>query len=123
MIKKVFFGDEAMLALKKSKGELVVSGRLRYVEIDGKMVLEFKPYNRQPRKKPLILTLRDLVNGWIKMGRRHVGVYAAVSSKLSPEDIVDELKRDVCDGLDNVLEDGAIEEMKEYFNLLKKKEG
>ena len=62
MIKKVFFGDEAMLALKKSKGELVVSGRLRYVEIDGKMVLEFKPYNRQPRKKPLILTLRDLVN-------------------------------------------------------------
>ena len=94
-----------------------------YVEIDGKMVLEFKPYNRQPRKKPLILTLRDLVNGWIKMGRRHVGVYAAVSSKLSPEDIVDELKRDVCDGLDKVLEDGAIEEMKEYFNLLKKKEG
>ena len=118
MIKKVFFGDEAMLALKKSKGELVVSGRLRYVEIDGKMVLEFKPYNRQPRKKPLILT-----NGWIKMGRRHVGVYAAVSSKLSPEDIVEELKRDVCDGLDKVLEDGTIEEMKEYFNLLKKKEG
>ena len=68
MIKKVFFGDEAMLALKKSKGELVVRGRIRCVEIDGKKVLEFKPYNLQPRKKPLILTLRDLVNGWIKMG-------------------------------------------------------
>jgi len=27
----------------------------------------------------------------------------------------------VCDGLDKVLEDGAIEEMKEYFNLLNKK--
>ena len=52
-----------------------------------------------------------------------MGVYAAVSSKLSPEDIVEELKRDVCDGLDKVLEDGAIEEMKEYFNLLNKKEG
>ena len=120
MIKKVFFGDEAMLALKKSKGELVVSGRLRYVEIDGKMVLEFKPYNRQPRKKPLVLTLKDLANGWIKMGRKHIGVYSAVSNKLSPEEAVAVLKHEINQGLDQLLREGTIEEMRDCFNLIDK---
>ena len=46
-----------------------------------------------------------------------------MSSRTEYDSLGKELKRDVCDGLDKVLEDGAIEEMKEYFNLLNKKEG
>ena len=116
--KKILFGEEAMLALKKSKGERVVAGRMLPVEHDGRKVWAFEPYNIRPRQKPLIITLRDLVNGWIKMGRKHLGVYSAVSSKLSPEEAVAVLKRDICEGLDQVLEDGTIEEMKDFFNLM-----
>ena len=116
--KKILFGEEAMLALKKSKGERVVAGRMLPVEHDGRKVWAFEPYNIRPRQKPLIITLRDLVNGWIKMGRKHIGVYSAVSSKLSPEEAVAVLKRDICEGLDQVLEDGTIEEMKDFFNLM-----
>ena len=65
MFKKVFFGDVAMQALKNSKGERVIEGRVMLVEQDGKKVWSFVPYNRQPRKKPLVLTLKDLANGWI----------------------------------------------------------
>jgi hypothetical protein len=116
--KKILFGEEAMLALKKSKGERVVDGRMIAIEHDGRKVWAFVPYNRKPRQKPLVMTLRDLVNGWIKMGRKHIGVYSAVSSKLSPEEAVAVLKRDICEGLDQVLEDGTIEEMKDFFNLM-----
>jgi hypothetical protein len=119
--KKILFGEEAMLALKKSKGERVVAGRMLPVEHDGRKVWAFEPYNIRPRQKPLIITLRDLVNGWIKMGRKHLGVYSAVSSKLSPEEAVAVLKRDICEGLDQVLEDGTIEEMRDFFNLMDKK--
>ena len=120
MFKKVFFGEEAMLALKNSKGECVIKGRVMLIEQEGKKVWSFVPYNRQPRKKPLVLTLKDLANGWIKMGRKHIGVYSAVSNKLSPEEAVAVLKHEINQGLDQLLREGTIEEMRDCFNLIDK---
>ena len=49
--KKILFGEEAMLALKKSKGERVVDGRIMLVEHDGRRVWAFVPYNRKPGER------------------------------------------------------------------------
>ena len=52
MFKKVFFGDVAMQALKNSKGERVIEGRVMLVEQDGKKVWSFVPYNRHRAIQP-----------------------------------------------------------------------
>jgi len=47
-------------------------------------------------------------------------VYSAVSNKLSPEEAVAVLKHEINQGLDQLLREGTIEEMRDCFNLIDK---
>jgi hypothetical protein len=55
------------------------------------------------------------------MGVRRIAVFSSASNNLSSEEAVAQLKRDICEGLDKVLREGAIEALKDYFNLMNKK--
>ncbi len=121
MIKKIICGERAVLAMKKSNGVTVIDGRLVPVVEDGKVSWEFIPYNRKNPKRKKMKVLEYLHEGWIKMGLRRIAVFSSASNNISPEEAVAQLKRDICEGLDKVLSEGTIEEMKEYFNLLNKK--
>ena len=121
MIKKIFCGDRALSAMKKSNGKTVIDGRLVPVVEDGKVQWEFIPYDRKNPKRKKMKVLEYLHEGWIKMGVRRIAVFSSASNNLSPEEAVAQLKRDICEGLDKVLREGAIEALKDYFNLMNKK--
>ena len=119
MFKKIFLGEKALKAMKESNGLKVIDGRLIPVVENGNTTWEFRPYDRKNPKRKKMKVLEYLHEGWIKMGVRRLAVFSSASNRLSPEEAVAQLKQDICNGLDKLLENGTIEEMKDYFNLMK----
>ena len=115
MKKVIFFGIEALLALQKSRGERVIDGRLVYgTTSDGKKGWMFIPYNRKPRTRKKDELLRFLRGGWVKLSPLRLKVFASASNKLSPQEAVNALKQDICDGLDEILKDERISKLKTF---------
>ena len=121
MFKRILFGEKALLAMKKSNGLTVIDGRLIPVVENGKTVWEFAPYNRLNPKRHKMKVLEYLPEGWIKMGVRRLAIFSSASNKISPEEVVEQLKHDICAGLDKVLMEGKIEDMKDYLNVINRK--
>ena len=119
MFKKILFGEKALEAMKQSNGLKVIDGRLMPEVEDGKVTWEFRPYDRKSPKRKKMKVLEYLHEGWIKMGARRLVVFSSASNRLTPEEAVKQLKQDICNGLDRVLKEGTIEDMKDYFNLMK----
>lgn len=119
MFKKILLGEKALSAMKQSNGVTVIDGRLIPVVEDGKVTWEFRPYDRKNPKRKKMKVLEYLHEGWIKMGVRRLAVFSSASNRLSPEEAVAQLKQDICEGLDRVLKEGTIEDMKDYFNLMR----
>ena len=119
MFKKIFLGEKAVSAMKQSNGVTVIDGRLIPVVEDGKVTWEFRPYDRKTPKRKKMKVLEYLHEGWIKMGARRLAVFSSASNRLTPEEAVAQLKQDICEGLDRVLKEGTIEDMKDFFNLIK----
>lgn len=120
MFKKILFGEKALSAMNKSNGKTVVSGRLIPVVENGKQEWEFVPYNRIDPNHHKMKVVDYLPEGWIKIGVRRMGVYSSASNRLSPEEAVEQLKHDICEGLDRALKDGHIEDMRDYVNFISK---
>ena len=120
MIKKILFGEKALSVMKQSNGQTVIEGRLIPHVENGKVEWVFVPYDRKNPKRKKMKVLEYLPEGWIKMGLRRIAVFSSASNKLAPEEAVEQLKRDICNGLEKLLENGTIEEMKDYFNLIRK---
>ena len=118
-IKKILFGEKALTAMKESNGLTVIDGRLRPCKENSKARWEFAPYDRKNPRHLKMRVLKWLPEGWIKRGVRRTAVYASGSNKLSPEELVEQLKRDICNGLDELLKEGGIEDIDNFFNMMK----
>ena len=104
-----------MLALIKSNRERVVDGRLIYGETeDGGKGWMFVPYNRKSINRKRDKLLKPLEGGWIKLSPLKLKVFSSASNKLSPSEAVAVLKRDICNGLDNLLKDSRIARLMDY---------
>ena len=119
-IKKILFGEKAVSAMKESNGLTVIDGRLKPFKENGKLQWEFAPYDRKNPKRLKMRVLKWLPEGWIKRGVRRTAIFSSASNKLSPEELVEQLKRDICNGLDELLKEGGIEDIDDFFNMMKR---
>ena len=104
-----------MMALEKSEKERVIAGRLVYgTTSDGNKGWMFIPYNRKPRSRKKDKLLRRLLSGWIRQSPKRLKVFSTVSNELSPQEAVKALKHDICSGLDELLKDERIAQLKPY---------
>ena len=120
MFKKIFLGEKALKAMKESNGSKVIDGRLIPVVENGNTTWEFRPYDRKNPKRLKMRVLKWLPEGWIKRGVRRTAIFSSASNKLSPEELVEQLKRDICNGLDELLKEGGIEDIDDFFNMMKR---
>lgn len=94
----------------------IIEGRLILVKNQaGQEYIEFRPYNRKPKMRRPDEMVKKLRSGWIKLSAMRLKVFASASNELSAQDVVNDLKGQINEGLDAILRDERVSMLKSFY--------
>lgn len=115
-MKKIFL-TIAETVVKAVRGGRIIEGRLMLVKSDdGQEYIEFRPYNRKPKTRRPDEMVKKLRSGWIKLSAMRLKVFASSSNELSAQEVVNDLKGQINEGLDAILRDERVSVLKSFYN-------
>jgi hypothetical protein len=102
--------------VKAVRSGRIIEGRLMLVKSgDGHEYIEFRPYNRKPKTRRPDEMVKKLRSGWIKLSAMRLKVFASSSNALSAQEVVNDLKGQINEGLDAILRDERVSVLKSFY--------